>query len=137
MNLKGHSRRRHWSFILTDKRLYIPTLFIIFIASFFWSLHINSWLPISRFGSIIVIFGAILGLRRHFRLGSKNVENEPPPTSIPVGNKGAHKFNVEGVNESAFRSGDLKLQLMGLKLAVFGTFIWGYGDAIFQLMYKL
>jgi hypothetical protein len=132
-----HFLKRHWSFILTDKRLYIPALLLVFIGSFLWSLQISSWVPISRFGSIIVIFGAVLGLRRHFRLGATNVENEAPPTSIPVGSKGVHKLSVAGINEGTFRGGDLKLQLTGLKLAVFGTFLWGYGDAIFQFIYAL
>ena len=85
----------------------------------------------SRFGSIVVIVGATIGLRRHFRLGAKSAEESVPPFVID------NQFNPSAVNETLFREGDLELQSRGLWIAVCGTFIWGYADAIFQLVYPL
>ena len=125
---------RHWSFIVTDSRMYIPLLLLVFVFSLVWSFYISNWEPISRFGSIIVIVGAFIGLRRHFRLGSENVENDPPPDVKKHGEQ-SYQITGEGSREKMFRKGDQKLQVTGLKLAIFGTFLWGYGDAIFQFIY--
>ena len=122
---------RHWSFVITDWRIYVPFLIGTLIFSIWLSLYCSSWLWISRYGSLLVIVGAIIGLRRHFRLGSKNAEEPVPPLVTD------RQLNPAGFNETMFREGDLELQSKGLKLAVFGTFIWGYGDALLDLLLPL
>lgn len=43
-------------------------------------------------------------------------------------------FNPAHINEQIFRQGDLKLQNIGLWIAVIGTFVWGYADAVLHLI---
>lgn len=131
MNKLKKFLNRHWSFVITDRRIYLPFLVGTLIFSVWLSLVCNSWLWISRYGSLLVIVGATIGLRRHFRLGSKNAE-EPVPPFVKD-----RQLNPAGFNEAMFREGDLELQSKGLKLAVLGTFIWGYGDALLDLLLPL
>lgn len=122
---------RHWSFVITDHRVYLPFLVGTLLFSFWLSVFFSSWTWISRYGSLLVIVGAVIGLRRHFRLGSKNAEEAVPPFVIN------RQLNPAAFNESMFRKRDLELQSRGLKLAVLGTFIWGYGDIVLDLFWLL
>lgn len=60
-----------------------------------------------------------------------NAESDVPSDTIPAGT-GMNRLVADGFNERTFRRGDLKLQIVGLRLAVLGTLIWGYGDAALQ-----
>ena len=109
----------------------MPFLIAALLISVWLSFLFSSWLWISRYGSLIVIVGATVGLRRHFRIGSKKTE-EPVSPFVVNG-----QLNPVGLNEAMFREGDLELQSKGFKMAVFGTLVWGYGDAFLELLLPL
>jgi hypothetical protein len=128
---------RHWSYVITDLRIYKPLLIILFFLTICATFKFDTWAWVSRSGSILVVFGAVLGLRRHFRLGSENAEAPLPPDTIKEPGAKAGYINVSAINEKGARKYDLVLQAKGLKIAVFGTLLWGYGDAVLQLIYPL
>lgn len=128
---------RHWSYVITDLRIYKPLLIILFVLTIWAAFKFNNWTWVSRYGSILVVFGATLGLRRHFRLGSENAEAPLPADTIKETGARAGYINASFINEKMAREYDLVLQVKGLKMAVFGTLLWGYGDAVLQLIYPL
>lgn len=125
---KKASRWAHYKIIKAPR--YIAMSFIIIIICTFLAYIHRDWSYFSRSGGFIVLFGALLGLRKLLRKGARelNAPNEPL-----VINK--NQFNTKGMFQRVHDLSDSFAQELGIIMVVIGTFINGFGDIVLNVLF--
>ena len=118
-----YKRIRAWRYV---------ALSAVAVAFFAWlSIAKGDWAYLERSGGIVALLGALLGLRKLFRKGARdlNTPNEPLV-------KG-RQFNVQAMWQEVEDLSDSFAQELGLILAILGTFISVAGAPLLQWILPL
>jgi hypothetical protein len=128
--------KRHWSFIVTDKKYLYPIVISLISLGFILALFLNDPTQFSRIGNFIIGIGVWISMRYTLREGinrSKNLLDNSP--TIP--SKGYfQQVNPEFFNKIAYQIGDAHLQIHGFILVILGSIIGSYGDLIIHFILK-
>ena len=124
------SRRAHYKRI---KAWRYVALSILAIAFFAWlSVAKGDWAYLERSGGIVALLGALLGLRKLFRKGARNLNTPNEPLVI-----NGNQFNVQAMWQEVEDLSDSFAQELGLVLAVLGTLISAAGAPLLQVVLPL
>ena len=122
------SRWAHYKIIKAPR--YILLSFIIIITCTFLAFMHQDWSYFSRSGGFIVLFGALLGLRKLLRKGARELDTSNEPLVI---NK--NQFNTKGMFQRVQDLSDSFSQELGIIMVVIGTFINGFGDIVLNVLF--
>jgi hypothetical protein len=115
---------------------YVGSAAIILVLSSYISVITNDWGWVSRAGGVITLLGALLTLRKLFRVGAQNLHKENEPLVInKKGNVG--QFNLKGMFQRVEDLSDAYAQALGLAIVTFGTVVSSYGDKIMEWLVPL
>jgi hypothetical protein len=121
--------KRHWSFIVCDKKYLYPFSAIILIIGIILSITLNDYQQFNRVGNFIVGIGVWMSMRYTLREGinrTKNCHDLSPV--IP----GTLQLNNDFFNKIAFSIEDAHLQLHGFFLVIIGSIVGSYGDILLK-----
>lgn len=127
MNRNG-SYKRHWSFVVTDKKYIYPFVILLTLAGFLAAIVYKNPEHFSRVGNLIVAVGVWISMRYTLREGINKYKNHAK--SIPVLPDG--QVNSSFFNEIAFSIGDARLQLHGLYITIYGSIVGSFGDLLIE-----
>ena len=103
------------------------------VAFFAWLAFINhDWAYIERSGGIVALFGALLGLRRLLRKGTRTLNKQNPPLFDRT-----RKFDMGAMWQHVEDTSDSFAQELGLILVVLGTAISSFGAPLLQVLLPL
>jgi len=122
-NTKPH--KRHWSFVVTDKKYLYPFVALLTVAGVFSAILCREPTYLSRIGNFVIGIGVWMSMRYTLREGinkHKDLANSSP--MIP----GTNHLNSDFFNEIAFSIGDAKLQIHGFFIVIYGSIISSFGD---------
>ena len=103
------------------------------IGFFTWlSLAQGDWSYIERSGGIVALLGALLGLRKLFRKGTRELNTPNEPLVI-----NGNQFNTRAMWQEVEDLSDSFAQDLGLVLAVLGTVISSAGAPLLQSLVPL
>lgn len=122
------SRWVHYKMIKAPR--YILLSFIIIIIFTFLAFTNQDWSYFSRSGGFIVLFGALLSIRKLLRKGARELDKPNEPLVI---NK--NQFNTKGMFQHVQDLSDSFAQELGLIMVVIGTFINGFGDIVLNILF--
>ncbi len=106
------------------------TISIVAIAFFAWlSVMKGDWAYFERSGGIVALLGALLGLRKLFRKGTRNLNAPNEPLVI-----NRNQFNMQAMWQEVEDLSDSFAQELGLALAVVGTLISAAGAPLLQVL---
>jgi hypothetical protein len=112
---------------------------VVVAGSIYLDVGTRSWGWLQRFGSIVVLIGAILGYRSVVRLGIRGVGGANPLAAIgkvvSVDDSGPVQmlrvsFDAATSAMMAEAEYDKRAGYIGAFRIVVGTLIWGYGDLV-------
>lgn len=103
------------------------------IAFFAWlSVMKGDWAYFERSGGIVALLGALLGLRKLFRKGARDLNAPNDPLVI-----NRNQFNVQAMWQEVEDLSDSFAQELGLALAVVGALISAAGAPVLQVLLPL
>ena len=115
---------------------YLGSAVIILGISLYLSIITKDWGWISRAGGVITLLGALLALRKLFRVGAQNLYKENEPLVInKKGNVG--QLNLNGLFQRVEDLSDAYAQALGLGVVIFGTVLSSYGDKVLEYFVPL
>lgn len=121
--------KKHWSFVVTDKRyLYILAASIL-CGGVFASFWFRDPSFLSRSGNFIIGTGVWLGLRHTLRDGINRRKDGAASSAVLPG---TNQLNPSYFNQIAFSIGDAHLQLHGFVLVLVGSTVGSFGDLILR-----
>ena len=124
-----NSFKRHWSFVVTDKKYLYPFVFLITLLGVIAALYFGEPTYFSRTGSFVIGIGVWMSMRYTLREGiNKHKDMKKLSPHVPVTNQ----LNIDFLNEITFSLGDAKLQLHGFFIVIYGSFIGSFGDLVLQ-----
>ena len=126
------SRKRHWSFIVTDYRYIYPAIFILSVIGVVGSVVFNDPTIFSRMGNFIIGFGVWMSMRFTLREGLNRNKNALDASPTLPGPGPAFQVNSNYFNNIAFSIGDAVLQLRGFKVVVYGSVVGSWGDRLLE-----
>lgn len=110
---------------------YVVSAVTILGLSFYLSIITKDWGWVSRAGGVITLLGALLALRKLFRVGAQNLYKENEPLVInKKGNVG--QLNLDGLSQRVEDLSDAYAQVLGLGIVIFGTILSSYGDKVLE-----
>lgn len=115
---------------------YLGSAVIILGISLYLSIITKDWGWLSRAGGVITLLGALLALRKLFRVGVQNLykENEP----LVINKKGKlGQLNLNGLSQRVEDLSDAYAQVLGLGIVIFGTVLSSYGDKVLEYFVPL
>jgi hypothetical protein len=127
--------KRHWSFIVCDKKYLYPLVILLLILGIGTSIIFNDATHINRVGNFIVCVGVWMSLRFALREGINKHKNAQDASPTIPGSGRAQQLNPAYFNDITFSIGDAKLQIQGFGIVIFGSVLGSYGDIIFSLFY--
>ena len=115
---------------------YVGSAVIILGISFYLSIITKDWGWVSSAGGVITLLGALLALRKLFRVGAQNLYKENEPLVInKKGNVG--QLNLNGLFQRIEDLSDAYAQALGLGIVIFGTVLSSYGDKVLEYFVPL
>lgn len=124
--------RRHWSFVVTDKRYIYPLAAMFLLLGLAASFLTRDASHFPRVGNFIIGAGVWISMRYTLREGlkrSKDLSEESP--FIP----GTTAINATFFNNIAFSIGDAQLQVHGFLLVLVGSTIGSFGDLLLKWLF--
>jgi hypothetical protein len=124
--------KRHWSFVVTDKRYLYPLAILLLIAGLVAAFMDKDAAHFTRAGNFIIGTGVWMSMRYTLREGinrHKDFANSSP--TFP----GTNQVNAQFFNQIAFTIGDAQLQIHGFFLVIFGSVVGSFGDLILKLSF--
>ena len=133
---EGATVKRHWSFVVCDKKYLYPLVAILLLAGLTAALALRDPVQFNRVGNFIIGTGVWMSMRYTLREGLERYKNlsDSLPT-LPVANHpGVSEVNAAFFNRLAFTIGDAQLQVHGFVLVMLGSAVGSYGDAILRYL---
>lgn len=143
-----------WPFRGIEQRIYLATI-LLSVMGVALSISLKDWQCFARSGSLIVILGIIVAwndiagnLEAYLNANIDTLAKEIQEIENSSTNRGLlYSGGKNSEDKSRLKSYKVKLQeldrLMKLRLKaleafilILGTFVWGYGDLIGNLLYK-
>lgn len=128
--------KRHWSFVVTDKKYLYPLATIILVAGFVIAVTCKEPTQFNRVGNFLVGIGVWMSMRYTLREGINKHKNAADAHPVLPGPGKAVQLNLGYFNKIAFSIGDANLQLHGFVLVIIGSIVGSYGDLIFTSILK-
>ena len=122
--------KRHWSFIVTDKRYLYPIAGVILVAGLAAAFVWRDPLLFARAGNFIIGTGVWMGMRSTLREGI-NKHKDASDSSPLMQNQ----LNTNYFNRISFSIGDAQLQLHGFALVILGSIVGSFGDLLLRAMW--
>ena len=116
--------KRHWSFIVCDKKYIYPVVLMLLGLGIWGAIHFDDPTQFSRTGNFIIGVGVWISMRSTFREGLNKYKNAQD--TQPVIN--SNQLNPSYINNITFSLGDAQLQIHGFVLVILGSIIGSYGD---------
>jgi hypothetical protein len=126
--------KRHWSFVVCDKRYLYPFAALIFLAGIVAAIILKDANQINRVGSFIIGIGVWMSMRFTLREGINKNKNALDSSPVITGAGRAQQLNANYFNNITFSIGDAQLQLHGFFLVILGSVFGSYGDLIISLL---
>ena len=126
--------KRHWSFVVCDKRYLYPVAALILVAGIAAAVILKDPNQINRIGSFIIGIGVWMSMRFTLREGINRHKNALDSSPVIPGPGRAKQLNANYFNNIMFSIGDAHLQLHGFSLVVAGSVLGSYGDLIIRLL---
>lgn len=123
--------KRHWSFVVCDKRYLYPLAILLLTAGVAAAIISRNPVHVNRAGNFIVGVGVWMSMRYTLREGitrCKDLSRSSP--TVP----GTTAANSEFFNQIAFSIGDARLQVHGFALVVAGSVVGSVGDLILRVV---
>ena len=123
--------KRHWSFVVCDKKYLYPVVGVLlaagFVAAFVWKDPVY----FNKVGNFIIGTGVWMSMRYTLREGLERYKDasDSSPT-VP----GTNQFNAAFFNRATFALGDAHLQIHGFVLVLVGSVVGSYGDVILRYL---
>lgn len=121
--------KRHWSFVVTDKRYLYPLAFIILAVGLAAAFALREPNHFVRAGNFIIGTGVWMSMRHTLREGISRHKNHAD--SFPT-RPGTNEMNSNFFNQAAYSVGDAHLQLHGFALVLVGSAAGSFGDLILR-----
>ncbi|MFT4256448.1 MAG: hypothetical protein QM599_05760 [Pseudoxanthomonas sp.] len=127
------SKVSRWAHYKRIKAWRYVAISVVAIAFFAWlSVVKGDWAYLERSGGIVALLGALLGLRKLFRKGARDLNTPNDPLVI-----NRNQFNVQAMWQEVEDLSDSFAQELGLVLAVLGTLISAAGAPLLQVLLPL
>lgn len=128
--------KRHWSFVVCDKKYLYPLVAVFLLAGLAVALASRDATQFSRVGNFIIGTGVWMSMRYTLREGLERYKNlsAPSPTLPVTDHSGVSQPNPEFFNSAAFAIGDAELQVRGFVLVILGSAVGSYGDSILRYL---
>ena len=131
--MNGESNyKRHWSFVVTDKKYLYPVVVILSIAGLAAALHWEEPTYFSRIGGFIIGVGVWMSMRYTLREGINKHKDALKSSPTLPGPRPARQLNLAFFNEIAFSIGDARLQLHGFFIVIYGSSLSAFGDLLIK-----
>jgi hypothetical protein len=119
--------RRHWSFVVTDKRYLLPLAALVLALGLYAAYHTRDAMHFARAGNFVVCIGVWMTMRYALREGINKHKDASRSHPTVQGYLNSGYFN-----EITFSIGEAWLQIYGFVLVVIGSAVWAYGDWILK-----
>ena len=129
--MTGENVSRWWHYKHIKAWRYVVASLGALVFCAWLSLHHHDWTYIERSGGIIALFGALLGLRKLLRKGTRSI-NKPNEPLFKAG-----KFGIGALLQHVEETSDAFAQELGLALVVLGTFISSFGALLLKALVPL
>jgi hypothetical protein len=125
--------RRHWSFIVTDKKCVYPVAAVLLVLGAVAAFATMDASYLSRTGNFIIGTGVWISMRYTLREGINRHKNRADtlPT-VP----GTSAINAAYFNNITFAIGDAQLQLHGFALVLLGSAVGSFGDLALKALFS-
>jgi len=123
--------KRHWSFVVCDKRVLYPMALLLLAAGVAAALALKDPSQITRVGNFIIGTGVWMSMRFTLREGiNRQKDHADSSPTVP----GTNQLNSNFFNKITFSIGDAQLQVHGFFLVIAGSTIGSYGDVIIKFL---
>ena len=125
--------KRHWSFIVCDKKYLYPVVFLLLTAGVVAAIVLKDPVQLNRVGNFIMGIGVWMSMRYTLREGinrHKDLADSSP--TVP----GTKQLNTKFFNQITFSIGDAQLQVHGFALVILGSIVGSYGDIILKYVLR-
>lgn len=120
--------KRHWSFVVTDKKYLYPIVAILSVISLIIAVCNTDPSFFPRIGNFVIGIGVWMSLRYTLREGiNKHKDLSKNTPTLPAQGKYS-QLNIAFFNEIAYSIGDAQLQLHGFALVIYGSLVGSFGD---------
>ncbi len=124
--------RKHWSFVVTDKRVIYPLALALLAGGLLASFVKADPTYFPRVGNFIIGSGVWMSMRYTFREGIKKQRDlaDHSPTT-----PGTRALNSNFFNNITLSIGDAQLQLHGFALVLLGSTVGSFGDLLLKWLF--
>ncbi len=122
--------KRHWSFVVTDKKYLYPFAALLLIAGLVAASLCKDPTQLNRVGNFLIGTGVWVSMRYTLREGINKHKNAADSRPVLPGPGKAVQLNIDYFNKIAFSIGDAQLQIHGFVLVILGSIVGSYGDLI-------
>ena len=127
---KPEPHKRHWSFVVTDKKYIYPLILLLSFAGIAAAIILKNPTYFSRTGNFIIAIGVWISMRYTLREGINKYKDLARSTPVFHGGK----LNSDFFNDIAFSIGDAKLQIHGLCIVIYGSAVGSLGDLLLEAL---
>jgi len=122
--------KRHWSFVVTDKKYLYPFAAAVLVTGLIVALIRKEPIQFNRVGNFLIGIGVWISMRYTLREGINKHKNAMKSRPVLPGSGKAVQLNADYFNEITFSIGDAQLQIHGFVLVIVGSIVGSYGDLI-------
>lgn len=126
------SYKRHWSFVVTDKKYIYSFVVLLSVVGFGAGIKFNDPTYFSRVGNFIIGIGVWMGMRYTLREGINKHKYLSDSSPVLPSNGPYKQLNANYFNKVVFEIGDAELQLHGFFIVVYGSMVSSFGDLILK-----